>query len=218
MERGPIPFRRSATRRCQRGAALLEVSLGLLIVGVLTVATFELQSAMRKRQMNKDMGHVLQSVDAAVRMFVVRQKRLPCPDAAGTGVETGGNAGCGVLTGGVPFVSLGLDLPPLPGGKVLRYGVSGAMFSAADTPLLVRARLASLGAGAGPYVAAPDASRRFTSCGSAALHPAYALMWMPSGTPVSDPNCFHESRDGEMGVLAVGRVEFLGWLQTALGR
>lgn len=211
--------RTTPSRRRESGALLLEVGLVLLIVGVLAVGTFELQSAMRKRQLNKSADHVLQSVDAAVRTFTVRQRRLPCPDTAGSGVEAGGNSGCAALTGGVPYVTLGLEIPQLSQGQVLRYGVSGAMFPSDGPQFLARARQASLAAAnADPYVAGPDASQFFATCGQVAFRPAYALMWMPPGVASPDPLCFRESQNGEMGLLAVGRAEFLGWLQTALNK
>jgi len=215
----PGSFRTGSPGRRQSGAFLLEVGLVLLVVGVLTVATFQLQSTLRQRQINQDADHVLHAVDAAVRTFAVRQQRLPCPDTTGTGVEDQVGGVCGATTGGVPFFSLGMDRPPFALSRELHYGVADALFSADPaSPFVTRARDASLADGASdPLVAGIDGAGYFTACDTPAFRPAYALMWTPLNAAVAVP-CFRESADGQMGVLAVGRVEFLGWLQSTLVR
>lgn len=206
-------------RRWQAGGLLLEVSLVLLVVGLLTVATFEIHSAMRQRQQTTDARHVLQALDAAVRVFAIREQRLPCPDTGVDGLEAGGVAGCLALAGGVPFITLGIEAPRLPKGLVLRYGVAPALFGTSEPRFLVRALAASrLSEGTSqPYVAARDSAQFFSDCSVAALNPAYVLMWMPRGAEqATPPLCFRESSDGAMGVMAVGRVELLGWLRSTL--
>ncbi|MGE0099777.1 MAG: type II secretion system protein [Hydrogenophaga sp.] len=209
-------------RRRQAGGFLLELALVMLVVGVLTVSTFEVHSTMRQRQQTTDANNDLLSLDAALRTFVIREQRLPCPSAGGAGLEqtqlVGGRvAGCLAFTGEVPFLTLGMEMPPSRQGFVLRYGVAPALFSAGQA-LVVSAEAASHVSGdtSVPYVAGPDTQQTFGTCGVAAMNPAYALMWMPgpgSANAVDvPPLCFRENADQSMGFLAVGGPEFLGWL------
>ncbi len=221
-----------AVRRHQAGGFLLELSLVLLVVGILTVATFEVHSAMRKRQQTTDAKSLLHSIDAAVRAFVLREHRLPCPAAQGNGVEEKTTqmlngiqqVVCGDSVSEVPFISLGME-PPVLAGQTLRYRIAPALMTA--TPegwagllqhtKLVSEAVANMDA---PYVAGRGLQQRFVNCGAATLNPVYALMWMPS-SQVSNASgvpalCFRESVDESMGLFAVSGQEFLGWLQANL--
>jgi hypothetical protein len=227
-------FRRLAQTRHtlgvrQRGGFLLEVALVLVAVGALTVATFEAQSALQQRQQQAGATNILMATDAAIRKFVVRNRRLPCPASGNSGVEAGGEAGCGSIVGSVPFVTLGLEVPALPGGLVIRYGLAESLVTPGVDPLqdsllhraakLIAPSLDSGGTTGAPYLAGTDAARLFANCDSAALNPAYVLMWRPqagAGVPSVPMLCFRESADGSMGVLAVGGPEFFGWLHSAL--
>ncbi len=211
----------------QRGGFLLEAALVLLVAGLLTVSTFEIQATLRKRQQVSDARHLVQAADAAVRAFVLREGRLPCPDIAGSGVEAtaAGPAACARRAGSVPFVSLGMELPNLPNGLVLRYGVAGDLLGqVADGPALLGRALAASRAAPGlgqVWVGGRGDDGAFSDCGRAAFNPAYVLMWAPV-PGANEPQallslCFSESRDGVRGLVAMERLEFLGWLRSALG-
>jgi type II secretory pathway pseudopilin PulG len=208
----------------QMGGFLLEAALVLLITGVLTVSAFEIHSAMRKRQDSAGAKNLLRAVDAAIRAFALRENRLPCPSAPGSPVETWVSraAGCSALVGDVPFVTLGLDMPQFAGWS-FKYGISPALGSGGDSSLVQKAMQASTAAGstAQIYVAGRDAQQIFTNCGAVALNPAYGLMWQPQPgpglTPVPDL-CLRENAEETMGMLAVGSLEFLGWLHAGQGR
>jgi|GEM_PF-7029825 len=208
----------------QRGSFLLEVALVLVAVGALTVATFEAQSAWRQRQQQAGAKNIVMAVDAAVRKFVARDRRLPCPANGASGVEARGAGGCTSPVGSVPYATLGMELPSAPGGLTLRYGVTVALAQPGSEGLMKEAiELAEQpddgGSTAAPYLAGPDANGMFANCGSVATNPAYVLMWRPpagAGVPSVPPLCFRESADGSMGVHAVGGLEFLGWLQSAM--
>lgn len=210
----------SLTRaRRQAGGFLLELGVVLLVVGVLTVATFEVQSALRKRQQNTDAKSLLLTIDANLRAFVIREHRLPCPAVGISDVEARSAMSCTAGVGGVPFITLGMDVPRKQ-DVVYRYGlaeqltVGGPGFlnraeAAAQTPPSI----------AQPYVARRDDEQFLGRCGAALLNPAYALMWMPlpgPEAPTVPPLCFRESSDRSMGLLAVSGQEFLGWLQANL--
>lgn len=223
--RASIRYPRANPQR-QAGGFLLELSLVMLIVGVLTVSTFEVHSSMRKRQQTTDAKSLVGSIDAALRAFVIREHRLPCPAAAGGLVEVGGGSGagpdCANRVGDVPFATLNMEPPRLAQDRVLRYGVAPGLTDVGGLGLLNNAEAVSRMplTTSMPYVAGRDAQQMLGECGQAALNPAYALMWLPapgvSGEPAVPNLCFRESADQSMGLLAVGNPEFFGWLQANL--
>lgn len=212
-----LPF--AHARRRQAGGFLLELSLVLLVVGVLTVGAFEVQSTLRKRQQTTDAKSLLLTIDATLRAFVVREHRLPCPAQGGSGVEArlaGGR--CSVSAGDVPFITLGMEMPRRQ-DVAYRYGVA-AVLTGGGPGFLNQAEAASraLPNIERPYVALRDDQQFFGRCGAALFNPVYALMWMPSPGPgvLVPPLCFRENADQSMGLLAVSGQEFLGWLQVNL--
>lgn len=122
-----------ALPRRQRGFNLVELSVVAGIIGLLSalgVGAFELFGQSRDHaRAQAELGEA----SHALRAFLVRNKRLPCPDnseAAGSthlGRETpgsgtpGGRCPAGLRVGWLPYESLGLTLPPLE--QRLRYAV-----------------------------------------------------------------------------------------------
>lgn len=97
----------------QRGFSLLEVSVVLVVAGLMSWAAFsgyETVSAQQEIERGRAEAHQLQSV---IRAFALRHGRLPCPDAAGTGYEslTSGNCASGTQVGWFPYTSAGLPIP-----------------------------------------------------------------------------------------------------------
>ncbi|KRG44933.1 hypothetical protein ARC78_03745 [Stenotrophomonas pictorum JCM 9942] len=122
-----------ALPRRQRGFNLVELSVVTGIIGLLSalgVGAFELYGQSRDHARAQA---ELAEARNALRAFLVRNKRLPCPDsseAAGSshlGRETPGTgtavASCpaALRVGWLPYESLGLSLPPLE--QRLRYAV-----------------------------------------------------------------------------------------------
>ncbi len=210
--------------RRQAGGFLLELSLVMLIVGTLTVATFQVHSAMRNRQQTADAKSLVGSIDAALRAFVIREHRLPCPAAGGGAVEVmGSDRDCASRAGEVPFVTLNMEIPQQGQARMLRYGVAPGL-SRDDAGLVLLNNAEGVSRMPRntqvPYVAGRDEQQLFGDCNQAALNPAYALMWMPApgtaGAPTVPALCFRESADQSLGLLAVSGQEFFGWLQTNL--
>lgn len=97
----------------QRGFSLLEVSVVLVIAGLMSWAAFSgygTVSAQQEIERGRAEAHQLQSV---IRAFALRHGRLPCPDTAGTGYEslTSGNCAAGTQVGWFPYTSAGLPIP-----------------------------------------------------------------------------------------------------------
>ncbi len=97
----------------QRGLSLVEVSIVLVIAGLMSWAAFmgyETVSAQQEIERGRAEAQQLQSV---VRSFALRHGRLPCPDVVGTGYEslTGLQCSPGTQLGWFPYVSAGLSVP-----------------------------------------------------------------------------------------------------------
>lgn len=108
------PYRRNGGALAQRGFSLVELSLALLVMGLLAWAVsgaYDNSSALRDRDRATQSA---ESLREALRAFALRNGRLPCPDSSGTGWEGDATGVCADATeaGWLPYRSLGLDLPP----------------------------------------------------------------------------------------------------------
>ena len=99
----------------QRGFSLVELSIVLVIVGLVVGASAQLMMRLSasEPQQNQDNERVAQRIDQAVRGFTMVHARLPCPDLAVNGVTDGFEdcvdaAGDKVQVGLLPVRSLGL--------------------------------------------------------------------------------------------------------------
>lgn len=216
----------------QMGFALPELAVALLASGLIAVAAYTAHTSMKEKKDVTDAATLLQTIDTSIRSFVLRESRLPCPSEEG-GVESKTEQvqpdgtvriRCTTLSAGVPFVTLGIDVPG-PSVRTLRYGVSvGLIQSISGQPQkLLDDALALTRLSTGryhPYVAQRNADKVFANCDEAAANPAYTLMWLPTaqaaGPNAVPPLCFRQSADQSMGLLAIGGTEFLGWLMGNL--
>lgn len=108
---------RGASRRGQSGISILEVVIALLVLGLLTVAAWKLQSGVVVEARQDADGELVTRADQALRTFIARNSRLPCPAADNTGTERC-VTGMAASTGFVPWVTVGL---PDAGAGSLRY-------------------------------------------------------------------------------------------------
>jgi prepilin-type N-terminal cleavage/methylation domain-containing protein len=102
-------------RRTARGFNLIELSMTLVVMGVLgLLAVFAFSGADRGSSLR---GRAeADGAREAVRYFVLINKRLPCPDNDGDGREDCGTVEFGFL----PYLTLGLDEAA---GERMRYAV-----------------------------------------------------------------------------------------------
>ncbi|HVI26106.1 MAG TPA: prepilin-type N-terminal cleavage/methylation domain-containing protein [Xanthomonadaceae bacterium] len=110
------------------GFTILELAIAVSIVGLLgaivSSAYFRLADVRARAAAQAQAEQARQ----AVRLFALRNRRLPCPDlsAGGNGAREGigGSCATGAQVGWLPYESLGLARPE-PGAR-LRYAVSRA--------------------------------------------------------------------------------------------
>jgi prepilin-type N-terminal cleavage/methylation domain-containing protein len=127
-------------RRLQSGFSAIELAVALVVVGLLSWASFsayETVSAQQQLERGRAQAQQLQSI---LRAFSLRYGRLPCPDvgAVANGYEslTAGECSSGSQLGWFPYVSLGLEIP------TLQHRARYAVFRAANADPLLDADLA----------------------------------------------------------------------------
>lgn len=119
----------------QAGFSLVELAVVVGVLGVLAMTALSaFDNIGHTRQHNAARAHA-QAARQALHAFVLRNKRLPCPDNSSngdSGREAGGSScAANSRSGWLPYESLGLDLPVR--GERLRYGVHRG---SADTDLV----------------------------------------------------------------------------------
>lgn len=216
---------RSLERR-QHGTLLLEIGIAMLVLCVLASTSFSaLQSAdtHRKRQTTELQ---LERIKKSVLAFVLVNRRLPCPDLMGTGLEGNGSTACppGATVGGVPFRTLGIELPPLATDQSLRYGVfrrfpdadlgnppAGAAGIGAAAALRLASAAALVGSvAAQPGVPAMDSTGHAVDCAASLDAPAFVISW-GSASEVGAGLCFPVPYRDPGALAMVSRTEFSGW-------
>lgn len=123
------------TRFYNRGFSLIELSIVLAILGLVSVTTFSVISSLNTVQSNKMAQHYLSQVEDALISFSKINHRLPCPDIDGDGYENCIN----LMTGAVPYHTIGMPLntgvqDSDTGFQQIVYGVF-VLPNAADFPL-----------------------------------------------------------------------------------
>lgn len=115
-----IPSRRPA------GFTLVEVAVVAGILGLLALTMTSAFESMGQARARNGAQADAEAARQALRHFLLRNKRLPCPDNSAygdRGREAGGSGTCpgGLSVGWLPYESLGLQLPVR--SQRLRYGV-----------------------------------------------------------------------------------------------
>lgn len=97
----------------ERGFSLLEVSLALVVAGLMSWAAFSGYQAVTDQQERERAVAEADQLQSVIRAFALRHGRLPCPAALPDGYETTGSEGCvsGNDVGWFPYVSAELSLP-----------------------------------------------------------------------------------------------------------
>jgi prepilin-type N-terminal cleavage/methylation domain-containing protein len=103
-------------KRTSKGYTLIELAVGLVILGVLTVVLWRFGFSVSQGISRIEAPQTLVAADQALVGFVAAHGRLPCPDTVGDGAEH-----CGAVTiGQLPVVALGLARADV---LQVRYGV-----------------------------------------------------------------------------------------------
>lgn len=103
----------------QRGMTLIEISLTLVILGLVTSLLAALAPAIQRLAMVEEAVSDYSEVKDAIAGFALATGRLPCADSDGDGVED-----CSEVTGDLPYVTLGMGGPMRnANGNDYRYGV-----------------------------------------------------------------------------------------------
>lgn len=112
----------------QRGMTLIEISLTLVILGLITSLLAALVPAIQRLAMVEEAIGDYTEVHDAIAGFALATGRLPCADSDGDGVED-----CSAVTGYLPYVTLGMGGPLRNAiGNDYRYGV----YSRSDSSIM----------------------------------------------------------------------------------
>jgi len=167
----------------QRGFSLVELSIVLLSLGLLTWAVagaYDNSNALRDRDRAVQAG---ESLREALRGFALRNARLPCPDTAGTGWEGDASGTCpaNAEAGWLPYRSLGLDLPAASLRALYSvYRNSGA--AAGDADLAVATERTGDAAGTPGYRNARDLMAGLTYAAGESTSAAHTRLTGNDGT------------------------------------
>lgn len=108
--------------RRQRGFTFVEISVVLVLLGMVTAIVAQVVPAMRRASMNAETVRQLGNVQSSLEAFAAIHGRLPCADTDGDGLEEGGGA-CAIM-GQLPYLSMGHVQPLLNAeGFPFRYGL-----------------------------------------------------------------------------------------------
>ncbi len=167
----------------EAGVTIVELAVVLAILGLIGVGVTAGYSEAARIRASNDARADAESARQAIRAFVLRNKRLPCPDVTpnGLGAREGDAAGtcpAGAQIGWLPYESLGLTPPE--GKDRMRYAVGRA--GGAD--LVAPAALPGT----------PDLDRtgrlRAALGGAARLTPTTTRPFLTgAGSPASPENC-----------------------------
>lgn len=102
----------------QRGFSLVELSVVLVVVGLLLSMAYTVVSKRVGIDLRAKSQQLIQDLNQSLVGFALQHYRLPCPDKNGDGLEQ-----CGTITGEFPWKTVGLTFKPVGATNIpLRYG------------------------------------------------------------------------------------------------
>lgn len=119
--------------RPQKGFTLIEIAVGMVIIALILGGIISLYSRQSLVNQVRTTRVQLETIKQAIIGYALTQRRLPCPDTDGDGVQDtqpafGVNCqntgGANIYEGAVPYVTLGLPANDAWGYPV-RYVISG---------------------------------------------------------------------------------------------
>lgn len=181
------------SRRDQHGFSLVELSIVVAVLGVMTYAVTAAFANVQGYRQHKQAEANAQSAYAAVRAFALRNRRLPCPDTSSGGhLQREPSGTCTQASGWLPYESIGLSTPAE--STRMRYGIylQGAVNLAAPAPAasdgldldgvggflnaLSSAAKASPNTLSPHYLQAPPSTSTITCSGGALTNPAFVII------------------------------------------
>ncbi len=111
------------TRPAQRGFSLIEISIVLIIVGLLLGGLMApLGTQIESSRRNETKQQIAQSIEA-VYGYSLANGRLPCPDTTNDGAENRTGNNCTAVSGNLPWATLAMNVQD-SWGQPLLYRVS----------------------------------------------------------------------------------------------
>jgi prepilin-type N-terminal cleavage/methylation domain-containing protein len=109
------------TTKSNQGYSLVEISIVLVVVGILGFFSLKFLSEISNQALNQQFKNDLERADNAIHGFILTNGRLPCPDT-----DNDGDEDCAIAnkTGSLPLETLGIEssIQKSRGGAI-RYGV-----------------------------------------------------------------------------------------------
>ena len=207
----------------QVGSALLELGLSLTAMGILAGLTVTGVGSLEKARQSANRQTELKKAEVALKTFVLQNNRLPFPDAGDDGLEDESSE---KNNGYLPYLTLNLRIPE-PGLR-LRYGVWRGAGSdlvqptklAGKSPAQAYASAALAAASTQdatqPFIAGVDDQGNATNCSTAAVVPAYALMFASLAVASNPALCFTETPQGNQEIAFMSREEMAGWASAQM--
>ncbi len=106
----PLKLSQNQSQKTQKGFTLIEVSIAILLMGILLAGSLTIASALIEIDKREQVDIQLLEVSKAMKMYLVMNKYLPCPDITGDGRENRHSNGvhCSNDFGSLPFLNLGV--------------------------------------------------------------------------------------------------------------
>lgn len=172
------------------GYTLVEIATVLTILGALALTVSPALESMQQARLHNGAQAHAETARQALRAYLLRNKRLPCPDSSAFGDRGRSTEPCDAMAGWLPYETLGLETPER--NRRIRYGVHRATvdlvapsaFSVDDADLEGRSAMAVLltalagqaPTSAAPYYAPGQYKRGDACAGPDISNPAFVLV------------------------------------------